>query len=98
MTDHTPGPWKAECIGVSDFGPNGVDVYEITNGYTRIAEAVFDRDAALVAAAPELLEALSAIQTFCDDPAGSEHWETLALGLSRLLPAARQAIAKATGQ
>ena len=55
---HTPGPWKAECIGVSDFGPNGVDVYEITNGYTRITEAVFDRDAALIAAAPDLLKAL----------------------------------------
>ena len=65
MTDHIRrGRGRAECIGVSDFGPNGVDVYEVTNGYTRIAEAVFDRDAALIAAAPDLLALIRRIAAY----------------------------------
>ena len=54
---HTPGPWKAEQVGDTG-GENPTDVYEITNGYTRIAEYVSDKDAPLIAAAPELREAL----------------------------------------
>jgi len=45
----------------------------------------------------DMLAALRAIVEFCDDPDGSEKGESLALGLCRLLPAARAAIAKATG-
>ena len=37
-------------------------------------------------------EVLKAIVDFCDDPRGSELNETLAMGLSRLLPAARAAL------
>lgn len=40
-----------------------------------------------------LFEALSDIVRFCDDPRGSEQQESLALGLARLLPAARVALA-----
>jgi len=45
----------------------------------------------------DLLEAISAIVEFCDDPNGSDKPESLAMGLARLLPAARTSIAKATG-
>jgi hypothetical protein len=57
MAKMTPGPWTAEQIGDTG-GENPVDVWEINNGYTRIAEYVSDKDARLIAAAPELLEAL----------------------------------------
>jgi hypothetical protein len=46
----------------------------------------------------QLYDALKAIQEFCDDPKGSESDETLAMGLARLLPAARAAIARAEGR
>lgn len=55
-------------------------------------------DAHLIAAAPNLYEALLEIQSFCDDPDGSEKRESLAMGLARLLPAARTALAKARGE
>jgi hypothetical protein len=47
--------------------------------------------------ASNLLEALKSIVEFCDDPAWSERQfrESLAMGLARLLPAARKAIARA---
>lgn len=44
--------------------------------------------------APEVRAALSAIMDFCDDPNGSDKEESLAIGLARLLPAAREAIGK----
>lgn len=54
----TPGPWKAECIGTSSAGPDGEDVYEVTNGFKRIAEHCSEADANLIAAAPDLFEML----------------------------------------
>lgn len=54
-----------------------------------------DADINLITAAPELFAALRDIQEFCDDPEGSTKSESLADGLSRLLPAARKAVAKA---
>lgn len=59
-TKFTPGPWFAECVGSGGAYDNPVDVYEVTNQYTRIAEGIFKRDAHLIAAAPELYEALEA--------------------------------------
>lgn len=43
-----------------------------------------------------LIAALAAIVEFCDDPNGSGNGESLAMGLARLLPAARAALAKAS--
>lgn len=43
----------------------------------------------------ELLAALKGIVDFCDDPHGSEKTESLVMGMARLLPAARSAVAKA---
>ena len=60
---HTPGPWKAEVVGVHDLG-NPTDICEITNGYARIAEYVSDKDAALIAAAPDLLAACKEVLLF----------------------------------
>lgn len=62
------------------------------------AVAIQEANAKLIAAAPELLAALTAIRWFCDNPNGSDGTDTLAMGLARLLPAARAAIAKAEGR
>lgn len=105
----TPGPWEVFFPVSSGATRPGVDA---ANGPTIIlwgspedSEGVYGEgdgeavnNAHLIAAAPELYEALRAIQDFCDDPNGSEKPETLASGLARLLPAARAAIAKAEGR
>lgn len=57
----TPGPWIAECVGVSSFGPDGIDVYEVNNGHSRIAEHMGKADAILTAAAPGLRDALKGV-------------------------------------
>jgi hypothetical protein len=49
---HTPGPWR--LVGDELYGADG----------SRIAEAVSARDATLIAAVPELLEALKLIAGF----------------------------------
>ncbi len=54
MSKFTPGPWQAECVGSGGDYSNPTDVYEITNGHTRIAEYVSERDARLIAAAPRM--------------------------------------------
>lgn len=54
----TPGPWVAECVGDTG-GENPVEVWEvIAGGYVRVAEGMSAADAKLLAAAPDLLEAL----------------------------------------
>ena len=87
-TKHTPGPWKATkdpdsirgddyCIGME------TDVARID----RVA-VCSECDASLIAAAPELLEALELVLRDCLD---SE-------GLAAAYAKARSAIAKATGE
>jgi hypothetical protein len=55
---HTPGPWMPECIGSAGAYDNPTDIFEITNGRRIVADCVADDDAHLIAAAPELYEAL----------------------------------------
>jgi len=59
MSKHTPGTWRAEQVGDTG-GENPVDLYEVHNGYKRICEFASEEDARLIAASPELLEALKA--------------------------------------
>mgnify|MGYP000933623935 CR=1 FL=1 len=92
MSDNkfTPGPWEWDCDGLFHRLPNGyktpvaVPTYEYDSGTDiNISEA----DAALVKAAPDLLEALQAIMNERWSPAGrSEHVSDMA----------RSAIRKAT--
>jgi hypothetical protein len=74
-----------------------VEAFHYEGQEKRYEEEVEERNryANVLAAAPDMLEALKAIVDFCDDPNGSEKGESLALGMSRLLPAARAAILKA---
>lgn len=55
---HSPGRWVAEFVGHGGPGDNPEEVWEVNNGHARIAEYLTEADARLVAAAPEMLDAL----------------------------------------
>lgn len=56
---HTPGPWEAVNIGMANPSHNTyVEVYDIMAGYERLTTVAGTDNAKLVAAAPELLNAL----------------------------------------
>lgn len=81
----TPGPWKVTHEPSSDWGAYAVGQSNQDSGINhQVAEVTMEKDARLIAAAPELLEALQYIAT------GGENW----LDCVRC---ARAAIAKATG-
>ena len=64
MNKHTPGPWthegQGDITGIEDngFGRGPVDVCSV---YLRTVEGRHEANARLIAAAPDLLEALSEI-------------------------------------
>ena len=95
---HTPGPWNSANRGdfclvtgtrAEDPEPEGRTIAEIRNTDTEAED-----DARLIAAAPDLLEALEAIahKPLTDDPEAS--LETCLLEIERI---ASTAIAKAKG-
>jgi hypothetical protein len=86
-TSHTPGPWAYE-----QESDNSADFWVFqAHGPTRVAVEVSERDAALIAAAPDLLAALQRIIRAADRmPIDSP--------LDGIIDEARAAIARATGQ
>ena len=68
MSAHTPGPWSAEKYLLDDDEPNGGSVCEINCIVGCVAKIVHgnEADARLIAAAPELLEALKGEATVID--------------------------------
>ena len=103
MRKHTPGPWKLEpydsCLAGDDFqwggiwaGPvmlDGIDYGQ--PAYATIKPETLERmeaDARLIAAAPDLLDALLMV---LDDPDALD-------GRPRTYECVRSAIAKATGE
>ena len=105
MSAHTPSPWTFVQSGTGDFpiwnvriGTRGLITLPATAGMETM-----DADARLIAAAPELLEALNLMATIIDNmgdmPDGFIHpspWKTLKC--EEALMQARAAIAKATGE
>ncbi len=94
MTTHskpTPGEWRAECVGSYGRHDNPADLYEITNGHTRIAEYVDARDAHILAASKAMLEAL---QIIAERATGTDP----EFRMSRVREVARAAIAHAEGK
>lgn len=97
MTDHTPGPWRVIHQRTireihSSNGPKVADVYDFT-GDSQFARA----DARLIAAAPELLEALKEIQ----EGRGAfsmDHLTHAANTIEEMKALAKTAIAKAEGE
>ena len=67
------GPWDFEHVGVTSMGPDGVDVYEVTNGYKRIAEHLTEADARAIAAVPAMLQTLVALREYAHEMATSAH-------------------------
>ena len=65
MNKHTPGPWthegQGDITGIEDngFGRGPVDVCSV---YLRTVEGRHEANARLIAAAPDLLEALEAFE------------------------------------
>lgn len=113
MSKHTPGPWMlaakpSSIVGWPVVAQSGRAIASLNYVHQSMIDPPVKGDraynveskanGALIAAAPDLFKALEAIQQFCDDPDGSEKPESLAMGLARLLPAARAALAKAKGE
>lgn len=107
---HTPAPWSAKA----DPYPDGVPYYRFTAGNSGYGDTdggfsftaiISDADAALIAAAPDLLallaEAISEWDEFSDEKlqtAIDQHNTRLPLHRFKLALAARAAIARATGK
>lgn len=108
MSKHTPGPWKYwsdNGYGDTRFYIAQEDGAPYTSGYSDVAtliaetvsgekKAVQEANARLIAAAPEMLEALEGIADHYDmDGYGEKAWKQLALEMAEI---ARAAISKAT--
>jgi len=96
---HTPGRWYAHYD--REAGP-GWDYFITAEPLGHMAneiarEVSSEANSSLIAAAPDLLEALRALVHVCDDPHGSESGKSLAFALGEILPAARAAISRAEG-
>lgn len=94
MVNHTPGPWRAGSLPTCATG------FIWSKDGTQIA-AEIDKisDARLIAAAPDLLDALQSaaghLQETLDDP----RWREMhPVGICPVLDKVRAAIAKATGE
>lgn len=107
MKAHTPGPWvatKSDEDNRMDINGDGFYIAEVIGGMT-----AFEANISLIAAAPELLEALRALMTNKHLDLGDlvytvreregEGWEGHSVkAWSDAVTAARAAIAKATGE
>ena len=87
MSRHTPGPWEFEIITSSYVTAfDGTHIADVHHGRTATAKAEGSANARLIAAAPDLLEALK--EVFSDhDAVNRLSWVNRAAA----------AIAKATG-
>lgn len=104
MNTHTPGPWRISevdplagwsgnpCISITvDANGDG----EWSSTVVKEMEAKHRANAYLIAAAPQLLEALESLEdAICSDP---DHEEGLPLHYRGKVEAARMVIAKARG-
>jgi hypothetical protein len=89
MSKHTQGPWGFHYS--NDVGPDDdyfIEFFEVVNPLGDVIARVDEEpNASLIAAAPDLLEAL----LLCVDALEDGHWQ-------ETKQAARNAIAKATGE
>jgi hypothetical protein len=70
---------------------------EMIQGFPNEAEAIAAWNTRHNFEAPAMEVAIKELVEFCDDPNGSENWETLALGLARMLPNMRAILARIDG-
>ena len=96
MSKHTPGPWASE--GFEQVAGNGVFYGGLIvgdNGETVVAQCVMPCNASVIAAAPELLEALK--MGYADTMDYIQRNHLSGAENNRWLVLARAAIAKAEG-
>lgn len=87
---HTPAPWMQAPLSPTDvIADDRLMIAMAREGMNGIAREQAAANARLIAAAPDLLAALQSLVAVCENE-GFPH-------LGRILPAARDAIAKATG-
>jgi len=94
MSKHTPGPWKAI------ISENVANVVCAENGIG-VARVIDDDDARLIAAAPQMLEALEACAAYWHykrSPGIPEHSELVSLSAEQAQKLIRAAIAAAKGE
>lgn len=73
MTKHTPGPWSASKHGTPDYAPQyGVYAGDSARDHVIVMGPNAQADAALIAAAPEMLAALAELVAEADEHPG---WE-----------------------
>lgn len=93
METYTPGPWRVGDAKHTVFGPKRPE-----GGAPEIVASVKPKNAALIATAPELLEALRGIFAECE-LVPKNWWDgSNAEAAARAIAAARVAIAKAEGR
>jgi hypothetical protein len=106
MSKHTPGPWRVQPYtwqrgNVSVFAPKfGRAPYGACVAHTPCSDGVGGADGALanahlIAAAPDLLEALRSIADCCDEEHAARDYSSRQAEIRGI---ARAAIAKAEGQ
>lgn len=110
---HTPGPWTINQVKSPVYGTNGqlvAEAHGIGNGSRFIGTAYRDDDAHLIAAAPELLDALKGYNLIDytvligdalilnTDPRVAKILEQLAAEIQQVRPTATAAISKAEGK
>jgi hypothetical protein len=88
MTKHTPGPWSAIGADVKTAGPNS-HIICWTGLRSDVELEELRANARLIAAAPDMLNALLDVLDFWDDPD---------MSMSELKERVRYAIAKAQGE
>ncbi|MGB0817789.1 MAG: hypothetical protein ACPGQQ_02695 [Candidatus Puniceispirillaceae bacterium] len=65
--NHTPAPWFVHTLGQHYNNPNLIDIAVCFGDYEHICDTVYrPEDAKLIAAAPEMLEALKQISECID--------------------------------
>jgi len=90
MTQHTPGPWTVH----TNFATATYTVFDADGNYGETDADTLIANAALIAAAPELLTALRAI---LDDASSTHPKFTLDYKVQQCVGIARAAISRATG-
>lgn len=101
---HTPGPWKVLEHSWSDtsivakgfdHGICSLDINHATEESVEADEALMAANARLIAAAPDLLEALQSIAECCEEDQTARDYASRQTEIRGI---ARAAIAKATGE
>lgn len=96
MSNHTPGPWLhvegTHFVGTDDADTQTICYTDDHRNRRKRSQAEHEANARLIAAAPELLEALKGLINVCTHPQSTK------ADMKQIAREARAAIAKAEGE